>query len=285
MKKLLIILCVQVCLLTFTSLRIQAQNTKWTDMKTEYENFLRQSVFQEAERPFDFESNKLKFRILSEEDRTVAVFATFYYAYGNTSQYQGAVGFLTDTTLIGTVEIPSHVTHNGSVYTVTVIDNWAFTGNPFITSIIIPSTITTIGEMAFQDNYILFYTFLGTNLHEVEKDAFDTYKYQEDKDYKMNMDVIRHCYIYSEQPSQACTYMTNTLLHVPVGCKEAYQQAEGWKQYGENIVDDIELSGIHHAQLKTQDSDAPTYDLQGRRVAHPKQGEIYIQNGKKYINK
>ena len=285
MKKLLIILCVQVCLLTFTSLRIQAQNTKWTDMKTEYENFLRQSVFQEAERPFDFESNKLKFRILSEEDRTVAVFATFYYAYGNTSQYQGAVGFVTDTTLIGSVEIPSHVTHNGSVYTVTVIDNWAFTGNPFITSIIIPSTITTIGEMAFQDNYILFYTFLGTNLHEVEKDAFDTYKYQEDKDYKMNMDVIRHCYIYSEQPSQACTYMTNTLLHVPVGCKEAYQQAEGWKQYGENIVDDINLEGIHHAQLKTQDSDAPTYDLQGRRVAHPKQGEIYIQKGKKYINK
>ena len=281
MKKLLIILCVQVCLLTFTSLRIQAQNTKWTDMKTEYENFLRQSVFQEAERPFDFESNKLKFRILSEEDRTVAVFATFYYAYGNTSQYQGAVGFVTDTTLIGSVEIPSHVTHNGSVYTVTVIDNWAFTGNPFITSIIIPSTITTIGEMAFQDNYILFYTFLGTNLHEVEKDAFDTYKYQEDKDYKMNMDVIRHCYIYSKQPSQACTYMTNTLLHVPVGCKEAYQQAEGWKQYGENIVDDIELSGIHNAQLKTQDSDAPTYDLQGRRVAHPKQGEIYIKNGKK----
>jgi len=285
MKKLLIILCVQVCLLTFTSLRIQAQNTKWTDMKTEYENFLRQSVFQEAERPFDFESNKLKFRILSEEDRTVAVFATFYYAYGNTSQYQGAVGFLTDTTLIGTVEIPSHITYNGSVYTVTVIDNWAFTGNPFITSIIIPSTITTIGEMAFQDNYILFYTFLGTNLHEVEKDAFDTYKYQEDKDYKMNMDVIRHCYIYSKQPSQACTYMTNTLLHVPVGCKEAYQQAEGWKQYGENIVDDINLEGIHHAQLKTQDSDAPTYDLQGRRVENPKQGEIYIQNGKKYINK
>ena len=250
-------------------------------MKTEYENFLRQSVFQEAERPFDFESNKLKFRILSEEDRTVAVFATFYYAYGNTSQYQGAVGFLTDTTLIGSVEIPSHITYNGSVYTVTVIDNWAFTGNPFITSIIIPSTITTIGEMAFQDNYILFYTFLGTNLHEVEKDAFDTYKYQEDKDYKMNMDVIRHCYIYSEQPSQACTYMTNTLLHVPVGCKEAYQQAEGWKQYGENIVDDINLEGIHHAQLKTQDSDAPVYDLQGRRVAHPKQGEIYIKNGKK----
>ena len=95
------------------------------------------------------------------------------------------------------------------------------------------------------------------------------------------MDIIRNCYCYSETPSSAAIYLRDAMLHVPVGCKEAYQQAEGWKQYGENIVDDINLEGIHHAQLKTQDSDAPTYDLQGRRVAHPKQGEIYIQNGRK----
>ena len=76
------------------------------------------------------------------------------------------------------------------------------------------------------------------------------------------------------------------IIHVPLGCKEAYANAEGWKEIGEDhIVDDINLEGIHHAQLKTQDSDAPVYDLQGRRVENPKQGEIYIQNGKKYINK
>jgi len=72
-------------------------------------------------------------------------------------------------------------------------------------------------------------------------------------------------------------------LHVPKGCKEIYATTDNWAKYGENIVDDIELSSIHHAQLKTQDSDAPVYDLQGRRVAHPKQEEIYIQGGRKVM--
>ena len=75
--------------------------------------------------------------------------------------------------------------------------------------------------------------------------------------------------------------MTNTLLHVPVGCKEAYQQAEGWKQYGENIVDDIELSGIRSIKNEELEKNNAIYDLQGRRVENPKQGEIYIQKGKK----
>jgi len=42
-----------------------------------------------------------------------------------------------------------------------------------------------------------------------------------------------------------------------------------------------ELEGIHSSQVISNDSDAPTYDLQGRRVAHLKQGGIYIQKGKK----
>ena len=45
------------------------------------------------------------------------------------------------------------------------------------------------------------------------------------------------------------------------------------------------LEGIHsikHEELKMNNE---MFDLQGRRVAHPKQGEVYIQKGKKYINK
>ncbi|MBR4533753.1 MAG: hypothetical protein IKO85_04320 [Bacteroidaceae bacterium] len=34
--------------------------------------------------------------------------------------------------------------------------------------------------------------------------------------------------------------------------------------------------------IDTSDADAPFYDLQGRRVSHPRKG-IYIQNGKKII--
>jgi hypothetical protein len=94
--------------------------------------------------------------------------------------------------------------------------------------------------------------------------------------------------MYSETPPEGVAFFSykgfskcDGLLHVPVGCKEAYQQAEGWKQYGENIVDDIELSGIRSIKNEELEKNNAIYDLQGRRVAHPKQGEIYIQKGKK----
>ena len=43
------------------------------------------------------------------------------------------------------------------------------------------------------------------------------------------------------------------------------------------------LEGIR--SIKNEEKNNAIYDLQGRRVENPKQGEIYIQNGKKYINK
>ena len=92
---------------------------------------------------------------------------------------------------------------------------------------------------------------------------------------------IKDIYCEGTVPPEEGIYIEGATLHVPKGYKEIYATTDNWAKYGENIVDDIELSGIHHAQLKTQDSDAPTYDLQGRKVAHPKQGEIYIQKGKK----
>ena len=46
-------------------------------------------------------------------------------------------------------------------------------------------------------------------------------------------------------------------------------------------MEKIAPEGIHNSQVISNDSDAPVYDLQGRRVENPKQGEIYIQKGKK----
>ena len=92
---------------------------------------------------------------------------------------------------------------------------------------------------------------------------------------------IQNVYCEGIIPPEGGIWQAGATLHVPKGCREVYASAKIWALYGDYIVDDIELSGIHHAQLKAQDSDAPTYDLQGRRVAHPKQGEIYIQKGKK----
>lgn len=187
-----------------------------------------------------------------------------------------------DTTLTGTVEIPSHVTYNDTVYTVTTITEGAFMLCVSIDSLIIPETITNIEDYAFMRSFIKSYTFLGSHLNEVGDIAFMT-------DGKISSDGIihRHCYMYCEIPPKGTVFLTaddkesNGLLHVPVGCKEAYQQAEGWSQYGDRIVDDIDLSGVHsikNEQLKMKNE---LFDLQGRRVTHPKKGEIYIQKGRK----
>ena len=51
----------------------------------------------------------------------------------------------------GSVSIPSQVTYNGVTYPVTAIGEWAFEGGEGITSLRIPSSITSIGEYAFID--------------------------------------------------------------------------------------------------------------------------------------
>lgn len=266
---------------------VLADSVNWWDA---YRNAmirnLRQSNFTEIPFEYDFEIGGLRYTILSKENRTVSVRARYYMTIREEDD-QGYVGEVADTTIKGDLIIPSHVTYNGTVYAVTNIGKTAFGMNPFIKTITIPSSVLAIEEAAFAFNFAQSYLIMSDSIQQIGSDAFYSYVADEDR-----LGIYRHCYVYYTTPPQVAVFMSpdgtskcDGLLHVPVGCKEAYQQAEGWKQYGENIVDDIELSGIHHAQLKTQDFDAPTYDLQGRRVAHPKQGEIYIQNGKKYINK
>ena len=53
------------------------------------------------------------------------------------------------TTLSGALNIPSHVTNNGTTYTVTAIGDNAFLLCTEITSVVIPNTVTTIGFQAF----------------------------------------------------------------------------------------------------------------------------------------
>ena len=79
-------------------------------------------------------------------------------------------------------------------------------------------------------------------------------------------------------------YYTNTPLYVPVGTKERYMSAEGWK----NFITIIEMEKQPTAITHTTESatNEPTYyTIDGKRMTKvPKKG-IYIKNHKKYAVK
>jgi hypothetical protein len=150
--------------------------------------------------------------------------------------------------------------------------------NHNLKEVILPEGIDTIEYWVFLNCYSLEKIHIPASVRYVHERAVYFFKEPDDP-----TPQIKDIYCEGTTPPKEGCYVEGVTLHVPKGYKEIYATTDNWAKYGENIVDDIELSSIHHAQLKTQDSDAPVYDLQGRRVAHPKQGEIYIQGGRKVM--
>ncbi|QIB69709.1 leucine-rich repeat protein [Aminipila butyrica] len=80
-----------------------------------------------------FEKESITYKVLSEEDKTVQV--------GTGSEALSG--------LSGSITIPATIEYEGETYTVTTIGNKAFMRNEEVTSVTLPSTITTLGDMAF----------------------------------------------------------------------------------------------------------------------------------------
>lgn len=139
---------------------------------------------------------------------------------------------------------------------VTSIGNYAFVGFSGLTSVLFPSDITTIGESAFKDCSSITSIILPEKLQFIKGNAFSgcyslkklvipssvEFIYQESFAYcsaleSIDVQATTPPFLYENSFSDY-----SVPVKVPKGCKEAYQLAQGWKNFTNiNDVDKYKL--------------------------------------------
>jgi len=148
-----------------------------------------------------------------------------------------------------------------------------------LTEIIIPNSVTSIGEYAFVDCRDLEYVTIGSSVTSIGVQAFANCSSLSSVTCLSpvpptleSLSVLPYYGVFDGIPGTA-------VLRVPD--VEAYK-ASDWAKYFSKIVD-LSYDGI--SEVETDRNNAPViiYDLSGRRVTNPVKGQIYIVNGKAVV--
>ena len=174
----------------------------------------------------------------------------------------------------GDVVIPEVVELNGSDYKVTGIAANAYDSNTDLTSIVIPSSITSIGASAFAGctnlKSITVYCVTPINLSAVAATR------------RALTRAGGSSSVFEGVNKETC------ILYVPAESIDAYKQAEGWKDFKKiYAISATAINGIVISEGKPFD----VYNLQGRKVKANTTtfsglpAGVYIVNGKKVMVK
>lgn len=160
-----------------------------------------------------------------------------------------------------------------------MVPKYAFYGNTYLEQFQMPSGVRELGFNAFR----------ATNLKEIDlpetieefgRNTF--YACFELKDVYMRHKEapywISWC-VFANKSSKL--YRT---LHLYPGSKakyDAHQYTKNWIKYFDNVVEDLEPTGIHSVTLDKKPGNAAIYDLNGRRITEAMKKGVYIKNGKK----
>lgn len=164
-------------------------------------------------------------------------------------------------------------------YKADMVPGYAFYGNTYLEQFQMPSGVRELGFNAFR----------ATNLKEIDlpetieefgRNTF--YACFELKDVYMRHKEapywISWC-VFASKSSKL--YRT---LHLYPGSKakyDAHPYTQYWIKYFDNVVEDLEPTGIHSVTLDKKTGNAAIYDLNGRRITEAMKKGVYIKNGKK----
>ena len=159
-----------------------------------------------------------------------------------------------------------------------MIPNFAFESNAYLEHFKMPAGVKELGYNAFMYTKLKEID-LPETIEEFGRNTFNAC-------FELKDVYMRH----KEAPSwiNYCVFankgdITRT-LHLYPGSKakyEAHSNTQDWIVYFDNVVEDLEPTGIHSVTLDKKPGNAAIYDLNGRRITEAMKKGVYIKNGKK----
>ena len=159
-----------------------------------------------------------------------------------------------------------------------MVPDYAFDSNAYLESFKMPAGVKELGSNAFMLTKLKEID-LPETIKEFGRNTFnacfelkDVYMRHKEAPYWINWCVFA-----------AKGDITRT-LHLYPGSKakyDAHQYTKNWIKYFDNVVEDLEPTGIHSVTLDKKPANAAIYDLNGRRIAEAMKKGVYIKNGKK----
>lgn len=172
---------------------------------------------------------------------------------------------------------------------ITTIGSGVFWDCSNLTNVILPSVLTSIGDIAFVNCSNLANVTLSSNITSIGRSAFSDCKSLKNltiskdvtsiKDIRFNNDYeeleLESVYVAWQNPIEAGSFfnrikISNCTLYVPQGTKEAYANADVWKDFG-NIIE-YDATGIDKVTNRSDVKEISRYSLNGQRVTSPTKG-------------
>ena len=164
-------------------------------------------------------------------------------------------------------------------YKADMVPGYAFYSNTYLEHFKMPAGVRELGFNAFRAT-MLKEIDLPETIEEFGRNTFNACFYLKDV-YMRHKEApywISWC-VFAGKSSKL--YRT---LHLYPGSKakyDAHQYTKNWIKYFDNVVEDLEPTGIHSVTLDKKPGNAAIYDLNGRRITEAMKKGVYIKNGKK----